>query len=254
MKSFLTALQFLTIFPLGRAGSRENNRELAQSAMYFPLVGALIGSILVVVDLISRLFFPQLIVNLFILIVLVLITGALHLDGFIDSMDGLLSGKKKKKILEIMRDSRVGSFGVLAAIFLVLLKLSFLNEIVSYIRYPILIIMPVVSRWAAVYTIWKYPYARDTSGIGKSFAKLVRGKELIVATIFTALLVISLLTFKGVVIWLVVFLVLLIMTNWISKKIGGMTGDTYGAIVEIAEIVVLISASLINSINLYLHI
>lgn len=249
MKSFLIALKFLTTISFGKNLNMQD-KELARSALYFPLVGALIGLILVAVDFVFKIFLPGPIVNVFILVILALITGALHLDGFIDSMDGLLSGREKKKILEIMRDSRIGSFGVLAAIFLILLKLSFLNEIVSEIRYPILIIMPVISRWAAVYAAWNYPYARDTSGTGEPFAKLAGAKEFIGATVFAAILAIFLMRFKGIIIWLAAFLFLLLLTKWINKKIGGMTGDTYGAIIEIMELIILILAYLINLIFL----
>ncbi len=249
IKSFLIALKFLTIFPVGKNLDMQK-RGVAQSMVYFPLVGALIGLLLVAVDFIFKIFFPSFIVNIFILIFLALITGALHLDGFIDSMDGLLSGKGEKKILKIMRDSRIGSFGVLAVIFLILLKLSFLNEIVSGIRYPILILMPIISRWAVVYAAKKFPYARETSGTGEPFAKFIGTRELIYATVFTAILAILLMQLKGIIILFIAFLILLLLTSWINKKIHGMTGDTYGAIIEIVEVVILISAYFIN-LNLY---
>ncbi len=252
MRSFLTAVKFLTILPVGKKFALQD-KELAKSAVYFPLVGALIGLLLVAVDFILRPFFPDLIVNLFILIALILVTGGLHLDGFMDSIDGLFSGRDKNRILEIMRDSKVGAFGTMAVIFLILLKLSFLNEIQSGIRYSVLILMPVLSRWAAVYAAKNYPYARSTSGTGEPFARLVGRGELISATVFTAILAIFLLGFRGIIIWFIAFLVLLLLTGWINKKIHGMTGDTYGAIIEITEVVVLVSVYCFNSINLSLY-
>jgi len=267
MKSFLTAVKFLTILPISKKLVPQD-KELAKSAVYFPLVGALIGLLLVAVDFILRPFFPNLIVNLFILITLILVTGALHLDGFMDSVDGLFSGRNKNRILEIMRNSKVGSFGVISVICLLLLKLSFLNEIQSGIRYSVLILIPVLSRWAVVYAAKNYSYARNTSGTGEPFARLVVRRELVGATLFAALLVGLLSQMKGIttkqgfdisnllgfiMIWFTVFISLFLLSKWINKKLGGMTGDTYGAIIEITEVVVLVSVYCFNSINLSLY-
>jgi len=252
MKSFLIALKFLTIIPISKKLALQDE-ELAKSAIYFPLVGALIGLLLVAVDFIFRYIFPDSIVNLFILITLILITGALHLDGFMDSIDGLFSGKDKNRILEIMRDSKRGTFAVVAVILLLLLKLSFLNEIQFNIRYPILILMPALSRWAVVYSAWQYPYAREGEGLGKSLAKLVNKRDFVGATIFVVVLSSLLLRLKGIIILFIVFGFLLLLTKWINKKIGGMTGDTYGAIIETLEVVTLVSVYCINSLNLYLY-
>ncbi len=252
MKSFLIALKFLTILPVGR-NLEIQDKELAKSASYFPLVGALIGLLLVGIDFIFRPFFLGSIVNLFVLITLILITGALHLDGFMDSVDGLFSGKDKNRILEIMRDSKVGSFAVLAVICLLLLKLSFLNEIQPNIRYSTLILMPALSRWGVVCLAKIYPYARKTAGTGEPFARLVGAKELIRATLFMAILTGLLFQLKGIIVWLAVFAVLILLSKWINKKIGGMTGDTYGAIIETLEVVILVSVYFIYSLKFILY-
>ncbi|MFA4880534.1 MAG: adenosylcobinamide-GDP ribazoletransferase [Candidatus Doudnabacteria bacterium] len=252
VKSFLVALKFLTILPVGKDWEIQD-KELAKSVSYFPLVGALIGLLLVAVDFIFGPLFPDAIVNLFILIILIIVTGALHLDGFMDSIDGLFSGQNKNRILEIMRDSKIGSFGILAVICLLSLKFSFLNEMQPAVRYPVLILMPALSRWGVVYLAKIYPYARKGKGIGEPFAKLVGEKELIGATLFMAILIGLLLQLKGIVIWLGVFMVLILLGRWINRKISGMTGDTYGAIIETIEVVFLVSVYCINSINLSLY-
>ncbi len=251
MKSFLTALKFLTIIPLGKVKGVEDQRKLARSIIYFPLVGILIGSVLVAIDFILKPFFPGSLVNLVILVALVVITGALHLDGFMDSMDGLFSGQNKNRILEIMRDSRVGSFATVALVLLLLLKLFFLNEIQSDIRWPVLILMPALSRWTVIYSAWLYPYARrEGGGLGKVFAKSVSKRGFIGATILIIILSGLLLRLKGIITLLIVFGVLFWLTRWINKKIGGMTGDTYGAIIEVVEVVTLITVYSVNFLNL----
>jgi len=105
--------------------------------------------------------------------------------------------------------------------------------------------MPTISRCLAVYAAKKFPYARRTSGTGELFAKFVGTRELIYASVFTVILTFFIMQFKGIVILLIAFLVSLLLASWINKKIQGMTGDTYGAIIEIAELVILISAYLI---------
>lgn len=239
MKSFFLALGFLTIIPVGKVFGARDDKELAKSVRCFPLAGATIGLLLIVADFILRPFFSEFIVSLFILIVLITATGALHLDGFIDSIDGLFSGRDKKRMLEIMLDSRAGAFGTIAVICLLLLKFSFLNEIQSDIRYFALIFMPIISRWAAVYAIYKYPHA-ETKGAGEIFANLVNFKDFILATLFTLFLAAILLRFNGLIIWSIIFIILFLLTKWINKKLGGLTGDIYGGLIEITEIVILI--------------
>jgi adenosylcobinamide-GDP ribazoletransferase len=181
-------------------------------------------------------------------IIFIFITGGFHLDGFVDLADGFSSGSNKDKILEIMRDNRVGALGVISVICLILLKISFLNEIPATVFYPALILMPVISRWTIVFNADKYPYARKTDGLGEPFAKFAGTKELVLATLFTLVFAGLLMQFKGLIIWFAIMAVLFLLGRWISKKIGGMTGDAYGAMVEITEVLFLIFVYLINLI------
>ncbi len=247
MKSFLRAINFLTVIPFDKNLSMER-KEVAESSLYFPLVGALMGLLLVVIDFLFGSFFPEHILNLFVIISLIALSGSLHLDGFIDAADGFFSGKSRERILEIMKDSRVGAFGVISVFCLLLLKLSFLNEIQPEMRYAVLILMPTISRWTIVFNAFKYPYARKTSGAGEPFARLVGKKELTGATILTFLLTFFLLRIQGLAVWLAVFMTVFLIGRWINEKIGGMTGDVYGALVEVSEVAFLIFIYLINSI------
>jgi adenosylcobinamide-GDP ribazoletransferase len=240
MKSFLRAINFLTVIPFDKYLSMERE-EVAQSSSYFPLVGALMGLFLVLVNAVLGPVFSDQITNLFILVALVALSGGLHLDGFVDSADGLFSGKDKKGALEIMKDSRVGAFGILSLIFLVLFKFSLLNEIDFSIKAAVLILMPALSRWTIVFNGFFYPYARQGQGAGEPFANLVGKKELIEASIFTFFLSFFFLGAQGLLAWLIVFLFNLLLGKLIEKKIKGMTGDTYGALVEVAEVVFLIA-------------
>lgn len=238
MKNFVIALQFLTRITLNKE-LEVNDRALAESAKYFLLIGILIGLFLVAVDWLFSFIFPPTVVNVLILISLIWVTGAIHLDGFMDSIDGLFGGKTKKESLAIMRDSKIGSFGIIAAICLFLLKFVLLQELSGSIRVSALILMPVLGRWAMVCAMPLSPYARKK---GKaSFTGLVNVKTVVIASIVMFGSAFILLKPINVLLVLVsAFFFMLLITQFVKKKIGGMTGDTYGALNEVIEVVVLI--------------
>ena len=126
MKSFILALQFLTTIPF-RTKKPASNDRLPQATIYFPLVGLLLGLILVAVNsLLSYFGFKELFINSALVALLIVFTGGLHLDGLADTFDALLSRKRKAEMLEIMRDSHIGTMGVLSLIVVILFKISLL--------------------------------------------------------------------------------------------------------------------------------
>ena len=127
MNQLLLALQFITRIPI-RQDLNYDQPNIAASMTYYPLVGTLIGAILVVINQVGGSYFPPLVTNALLVIGLIVLTGGLHLDGLMDTCDGIFSGREKEKILEIMRDSRVGAFGVIGVVALFLLKFSLLVE------------------------------------------------------------------------------------------------------------------------------
>lgn len=243
MHSFLIALQFLTIFPV-RPKSSPSAQDLSSSARYFPLVGLIIGAHLVIInDFCTHLFSP-LLVNTIIIITLSLITGGLHLDGFVDTMDGILSGKKEKEeILKIMRDSRIGSMGMISLFFLLILKISLLGEIDCF-KNSFLFILPVFSRWSMVISFTLFPYARKDDGLGKLFTSATK-TDLILSTIICLFLGILILKIRGIIIIIITLITTYASSSYLKKKIGGITGDTLGAINEINELVILVTFLLI---------
>src|SRR6056297_3380509 len=109
MNSFLIALQFITIIPVKKQ-LKYSEKDIAHSMMYYPLIGTILGLVLVLINLIGTQFLPNLVRDSLLLIFFVLLTGGIHLDGLVDSFDGLYGGKNKKEILSIMRDSSVGVY------------------------------------------------------------------------------------------------------------------------------------------------
>ncbi len=165
----------------------------------------------------------------------VIITGGLHIDGLSDTFDGIYSGRKKLKILEIMKDPNVGTFGVLSIIFTMGLKFILLYKITDQVLW-VLLLMPVFSRFCVILASYKGVYARK-EGLGNLFIEQVTTKQLLIGLIFTMIpiyfvqsIFLGLLTNIIFTLWFV---------KYVSKKIEGITGDTLGAIVELNEVLFL---------------
>lgn len=240
---FLLALQFLTMIPITVRGKVDES-NLARCMAWFPLVGLILGVTAALVYWVLSEFLPGSVCDLFIVLFIVVITGNMHGDGLMDTVDGIFSGRPRERILEIMKDSRVGSHGVAAGVFDILARFVLLGQIPAGIKVAALIIIPVLGRWAQVYGAVIYPYARAEGGTG-SFADKVGRRELLWASVTVLAAVIA--AFGGVgLFWQGVAVVLGTMAGiawsgrYISRKLGGLTGDTYGAMNEFAEITALV--------------
>ena len=239
MKRLLLAITFLTRLPLPTPKG-VTIEDVGRSTPFFPVVGLLIGLILTGIDLLSSYLWPPFAVNAILFVSLVVITGGLHLDGLMDTCDGIFSGRDRDRILEIMRDSRVGAFGVLGAICLAVLKIAFLNTLSGSSRLPGLLLFPMLGRWSMVWALALFPYARSSTGLGKPFTDFARKRHIIWATLPILAVAVPLFLWRSILILVVVSLMTLLQGKWISRKLGGLTGDSYGAICEIMETLSLI--------------
>jgi len=246
--SFLAALQFLTIIPLPwrRQVSPE---DLARSTGYFPVVGLIIGLLLAGLNWLLGWFLPAAVVHVLLIVFLAVISGALHLDGLADTCDGIAGGKTIEERWQVMRDSRVGSFGVVGVCCLLLVKYVSLNNMPQGLVMTSLVLMPVISRWAMVYTIFAYPYARP-SGLGKVFKQGVNWLKLVMATLIALAVAATLSRLAGLAIMLGAWVIVVIMATYLKHKFSGLTGDTYGAINEVAEVSVLLLVYLLARLGL----
>lgn len=237
MKQFLIALQFLTVLPI-KIKSEVKERDFGNSLLYFPVIGILIGLVLcTAVFLLSVL--PNLVVGVIILIISIVITGGIHLDGFVDTCDGFYGSKPKEKILEIMRDSRVGTMGVAGVVCLLLLKFTLIVSIPREILWRVLIMMVVFARWCQVLACYMSKYARK-EGKAKYFIEHAGKKEVFAGILLTSGLFFLLMQIKGIILFFICMFPILLFINRIKRKIGGMTGDTIGAVNEIAEVLILL--------------
>ncbi len=239
--SFLIALQFLTSIPVSL--KRElTTEQLGRATSYFPAVGLVIGIILAVLAWLLNYILPPAVVNVLIIVTLVIITGALHLDGLADTCDGLAGYKTVEERWQVMRDSRTGAFGVVGIVLLLLAKYVSLNSIPSDLIIPALVFMPVVSRWAMVYAIFAFPYARP-EGLGTAYKSATRWPQFAIATVITFVVAAALFpvfSLMGLILIFGIWIITSALAFYFKHKFAGLTGDTYGAINEVAEVMSLV--------------
>ena len=238
MKSFITALQFLTRIHV-KNQTDLTIEDFGRSTKFFPLVGTILGLIYLLVTwcLIAVFGWANFVTTILVLLP-VIMTGGLLLDGYMDTADGVFSARDRERKLEIMKDSRVGSFGVIAFVALMMVNWSVLRDIKLVLIMTALFIMPIIGRMAMVMVIAFFPYARK-EGMGKAFSDMADKETVAIAGITTVLFVVpwgqaaiaALVAGLGFA-WL--------LGAWLTSKLGGLTGDTYGAIETLTETMVLV--------------
>lgn len=231
--SFFVAVQFLTRIPCPQYEFREE--YIVNSLLYYPVVGLIIGLFLAAAQLLLQNVFPPSITAALLIALYVLLTGGLHIDGLIDTVDGLFSNRTKEEILEIMKDSRVGAFGVIGAITVILVKFSFYQELGTHIPLFGFILVSVVNRWSLTLLVTTFPYVRK-AGLGSYFQKQSSKKYFWLATMLTLIIVFFLEWVIGLFLLSSTALLSWLYGKIITTALGGMTGDTYGAFVELLEI------------------
>ena len=245
MNSFLIGLQFLTRIHLVRQ-TVWTAEDFGRSTRFFPLVGLVLGICYALAAwlLLYTLGMRSLTAAL-LLILPLLLTGGLHADGFMDTADGVFSGRERVRKLEIMKDSRVGAFGVVSFVMLMFVQFALLSDMASLLLVPALFVMPIIGRLAMVLAVACFPYARE-EGMGKTFANMADRSTVVIAALTTAVLVLPwgvLATAALVLGTLFAFLFCRMMTN----ILGGVTGDVYGAATVLTETLVLAIFSLASS-------
>ena len=237
----LAALQFLTILPVKR---NFTNPQMGRATAYFPVIGLIIGAILLGLHYLLDFLLPGGVVNVLLLATLVILSGGLHLDGLADTIDGLAGHRTPEHRLEIMHDSRIGGIGAVGLFMVLIIEYVALNSIPGKWMPFSLLLAPTVSRWAMVNSIFAYPYARP-EGLGKAFKQGVSQRELLIASLVTLALAVILFQWAGLVIIATVFIIINGAALYFKRQLGGLTGDTYGAINEIALITVLLTINVL---------
>lgn len=233
----LAAVQFLTIAPpLVRRPFTA--AELGRAVGYFPLVGLLIGGFLVGLDRFLALFLPPSVVAALVLGGWVLCTGALHLDGFLDTCDGLFGGRTPEDRLRILHDEHTGAFAVIGGIVLLLVKFEGLAA-VSH-RNAALLLAPVLGRWGMAAAVVAFPYAR-AEGLGRAMKDHAGWGQALRASALAALVAWFTCGWLGLAAMLLSGAQMFLVVRFVLTRLPGLTGDIYGALCELLETLVLLS-------------
>ena len=238
MSGLRLAISFLTVLPVP---TRAPATDMAPALSYFPLVGLALGGVLAGIDFGLESTFPPPLRGAMLVVALVVLTRALHIEGFMDTCDGLLGGGTRERRLEILRDSHVGAFAVTGGVAILLLKWTAVVGLPPEVRVSALVLFPCLSRWAMLLAVSHFSYARS-QGLGTSF---LHGRRRVqvpagLVTVLTASLLLA--GAVGAVLLAVATAVAWGLGAWMAGQLGGLTGDTYGAVNEVAEVLVLVSA------------
>ncbi|HUB33179.1 MAG TPA: adenosylcobinamide-GDP ribazoletransferase [Bryobacteraceae bacterium] len=244
MRLMLAAIAFLTRLPAAGHAPLDA-KTVARSARFFPLAGALLGAIYAAVFLGLTRIFPPLLTAVLLLVVDALLTGAMHFDGLADTADGFGGGRTPADVLRIMRDPEVGSYGAVSVVLLAALKIAALVALIEGHRaLPALFLAPVLGRWAAVLLGATQPYARPVAGDAPSTAgaptRHMGKTELAIATLLAAAFASGIARWLGGIAAGAVAAVSFCWAAYCRHRIGGVTGDTLGAAIELAECAVLL--------------
>ncbi|PVZ87845.1 adenosylcobinamide-GDP ribazoletransferase [Serratia sp. S1B] len=244
LRLFLATLQFMTRIPLPEYGTQGVTLEqYHRGIVFFPLIGLIVGAI---GGGVFSLFAPWCGVPLAALgyvLALALVTGAFHLDGLADTCDGVFSARSRDKMLAIMRDSRLGTNGGLALIFIVLAKVLLVSELAlrGLPMWSMLAAAGVASRTVLVLQMYRQRYAREGEGLGNLYIGQISLRQTVFTLILGAILIMLLGHGKALLALGCALLVQLLLRAYLNHRLGGQTGDTLGAGVEVAELAFLIA-------------
>ena len=238
---FLAATQFLTRIPVHLP--RYEADSLSRSVMYFPCVGLLIGGCASLLHMVLAPHLSRTITALVVLTFLIAVTGCLHEDGLADAADGLGGGWNRDQALTIMRDSRIGSYGAVALTLSLLFRYGLLSSLPVAQTWRYLMAAHVLCRWTTLPLSFVLPAARAPSGEtqdgqGARVAHLTSRSALIMATVFSLIVVVLLLRKHAILPITMTLLVTLLTGVYYRHRLGGITGDCFGATNQLTEIVV----------------
>jgi adenosylcobinamide-GDP ribazoletransferase len=236
VKAIVAAFAFLTRLPVWRGPLRDV--DLGRSVSFFPLVGLVLGLALTGLGAALSGGVAPTLVAVLLAALLAGLTGGLHLDGLADVFDGLAGGRgDRARTLEIMRDSRIGAQGAAALTLLLIAKVAALSQVVERRDLLALLAFPTVARWLAALLIVVFPYARP-EGLGRAFSGEAGRVQAGLATGIAAV-VVAVLGPSFILPALGTAAAVLGFAFWLHRRLGGMTGDVYGAAIELGEVVML---------------
>jgi adenosylcobinamide-GDP ribazoletransferase len=239
VRAVIAAFGFLTRLPVPAGAA--SGVEIGRSVAVFPVVGLVLGLVLAGGAFLLSGALTPLVLSVLLVALLAALTGGLHLDGLADLFDAVGGGRgDRARMLELMRDSRIGAHGAAALVLLLVAKVVALGHALERHDLVTVLVFPALARWAVVPAIVFVPYAR-AEGLGLGFTRSGRARDVVAATILMAAAVLALrrraiLYAAGASLSVVVLL-----AAWLRRRLGGLTGDVYGAAIEMAEVAALVA-------------
>ena len=246
MRGVLVAMTFLTRAPLPVIAGAV---DVGRAARWFPLIGGLLGGAgaLIAWTMTEVMAVPAALTATLIVGVGTWATGAIHLDGLADSVDGFGGGRDREQVLRIMRDPLIGSYGAAALVFVIGIKVTAIAALLDRgVALPFIVAAPAISRWTISALAARLPYARSEEGLGKAVTHEPDAVGLVVATSVTALIAIGALRVDALIVWAFAALTAVWIARTARRRIGGVTGDVFGASVELTETAVLLCGVLLT--------
>lgn len=235
MKYLAIAFNFLTTLPI-RAPADWEQGDSGRAAGWYPFVGLVIGALVATAYTSLGFRFSSLVTAALSLIIWVMLTGGLHLDGLADCCDGLLHASNPERRLEIMKDSRMGAFGGIGLFLALLLKVIALASLPTDKVVPVILFASSLGRWFIILAGFQ-PAARP-GGMGADFASGLKRSALVWGGLIPLALALYL-GIRGLVTLGITFFIILFVLRFARTRIGGVTGDVFGLVVEVAEILTL---------------
>ena len=246
MRGVLVATAFLTRVPVPVVAGAV---DVGRAARWFPLIGGLLGgaTALIAWTMTEVMDFPAALTATLVVGLGAWATGAIHLDGLADTVDGFGGGRDREAVLRIMRDPLIGSYGAAALVFVIGVKVTAIAALLDRgAALPFVVAAPAISRWTISALAAWLPYARTEAGLGKAVTHERDTVGLVVATAVTALIAIGALRVDALIVWAFAALTALCIARTARRRIGGVTGDVFGASVELTEASVLLSGVLLT--------
>lgn len=242
IQPFLVALQFLTRLPV-RLGTQPSDKNIGHSLLYYPLVGLIIGALLATLGWVLN-SAPTLIAAALLVTAWVMITGGLHLDGLADSADAWIGGMgDREKTLAIMKDPACGPAGVVAILLIILLKFTALHSLLMTNEWTALFLAVIIGRTLLPVLLLTTPYVRS-NGLGCRLSAYQPKRMSVIGAAVTATLILLVTRVYGLWLLISAITLFLILRHMMLRRIGGTTGDTAGALVELTETTILLMAVL----------
>jgi adenosylcobinamide-GDP ribazoletransferase len=240
VSALFAALQFLTLCPWP-ARMDYTDADIGRAAIFFPVIGLILGSILVVVNFVLAPFASAALLSVILVGLLAFLTRGLHLDGLGDTFDGLGAGGDRDRLLTVMDDSHTGVFGLTAIVLVLLLKIHALESI-DVDRGRTLLVALILGRWAMLLLAYRSKAAKD--GLGSRLIDHLKAKYFLIATLLTLVLVTAIWSRNGIMMmaWVAIFTTA--SKIYFHRRVGGVTGDTCGAVGELSETSVMVLLAL----------